>query len=186
MIKVEIGDRSYVVDVASSDEEKMEGLQNVEELPENKGLLFIYDYPETVDFWMKDTPVSLDIVFINEFYEVISVATGEPFSEEFITEDNVLYVLEVNANSGIKAGDDVDIEDVDESSTMQVLGPDGEVQMLLSGGERIFSRSNTKALVKLAKKAYKSQSEKDYKALGKRAFKYLDIQDSNDPEFVEK
>lgn len=186
MIKVEVGDRSYKVNIASTDEEKMEGLQNTDELSDGEGLLFIYDSPQTVDFWMKDTSIPLDIVFINDLYEVISVGHGEPFSEEFITEDNVLYVLEVNANSGIEPGDDVDIEELEDSDIMQVIGPDGDVQMVLEGGERIFSRSNTKALVKLAKKAYGSQNEKDYKALGKRAFKYLDIQDSNDPEYVEK
>jgi hypothetical protein len=45
--------------------------------------------------------------------------------------------------------------------------------MELEGGERIFSRKNTKVLIKYAKKAYKTKEDKDYKALGKRLFKFL-------------
>ena len=56
--------------------------------------------------------------------------------------------------------------------------------MELEGGERIFSRANTKTLIKFAKKAYSTQSDNDFKALGKRVFKFLDIQDNNEPEYV--
>lgn len=57
--------------------------------------------------------------------------------------------------------------------------------MELEGGERIFSRKNTKVLIKQAKKANNSKSDSDYKRLGKSMFKYLKIQDNNEPEFVE-
>ena len=68
---------------------------------------------------------------------------------------------------------------------MKVLAPDGSTQMELEGGERIFSRKNTKTLIKMAKRAYSSELDKDYKALGKKAFKYLHIQDTNTPEYVD-
>lgn len=186
MIKVEVGDKVYKVDLAITDAQKKEGLQYVSELPEDRGMLFVYDKPQDVGFWMQLTPVALDIVFIDEDMEVLAVEYGEPLSETMITHEDVKYVLEVNANSGIEAGDYVDIDEKEESNAMQVIGPNGEVQMELEGGERIFSRPNTKALVKLAKKAYETKDDKDYKALGKRVFKYLDKQDSNKPEFVEK
>ena len=67
---------------------------------------------------------------------------------------------------------------------MKVLAPDGSTQMELEGGERIFSRPNTVTLIKLAKKAYQSKQDKDYAKLGKKIFKYLDIQNSNSPEYV--
>lgn len=186
MIKVDIRNKSYIVDEAVTDEQKEKGLKEVSELAEDSGLLFVYDSPQTVSFWMEDTEVPLDIVFIDEDYEVISVQYGQPYNLTPIVENDVMYVLEVNADSGIKPGDDVDIEPIDETNSMQVIGPNGEVQMVIEGGERIFSRSNTKSLVKLAKKAYNSKSEKDYKALGKRVFKFLNIQDDNEPEYVEK
>lgn len=186
MIKVTINDRTYSVNVAETEEEKEQGLQNETELPQDSGLLFVYDKPQEVSFWMQDTLIPLDIVFIDEYEEVISVAHGNPLDPTPITEDGVSYVLEVNAESGIKAGDEVEIDETHEAKEMQVLAPDGSTQMTIEGGERIFSRKNTKALIKLAKKAQMSQEEKDFKALGKRVFKYIDTQESNSPEFVEK
>lgn len=187
MISIEIGDKKYKVKEAKTEEEKMKGLQDIESLPENEGMLFYYDSPQDVAYWMKDTKVPLDIVFINDDEEVISVKQGKPLSEGLIEEDNVLYVLEVNQGSGIQPGDELDIEDEEEEddNTMKVLASDGTIQMELEGGERIFSRKNTKVLIKFAKKAYKTKDDKDYKALGKRLFKYLHIQDTNEPEYVE-
>ena len=104
-LNIRIGTKDYKVTIARTDEEKQEGLQGVKKLPENEGMLFLFD-DEEVSFWMKDTKIPLDIIFINEELEVISVHNGIPESEEFITENNVTFVLEVNENSGIQKGDE--------------------------------------------------------------------------------
>lgn len=186
-MKIEIGDKEYNVEVARTEEEKIKGLQEKESLGENEGMLFIYDEPQELAFWMKDTAIPLDIVFIDEDGEVISVQQGQPYDETLLEEDGVMYVLEVNQNSGIQPGDELDIEedDDDKQPIMKVLAPDGSTQMELEGGERIFSRKNTKTLIKMAKRAYSSELDKDYKALGKKVFKYLHIQDTNTPEYVD-
>lgn len=186
-MKIEIGDKEYNVEVARTEEEKIKGLQEKESLGENEGMLFIYDEPQELAFWMKDTAIPLDIVFIDEDGEVISVQQGQPYDETLLEEDGVMYVLEVNQNSGIQPGDELDIEedDDDKQPVMKVLAPDGSTQMELEGGERIFSRKNTKTLIKMAKRAYSSELDKDYKALGKKVFKYLHIQDTNTPEYVD-
>ena len=184
-MRIEIGDKKYNVEVAQTDEEKTNGLQGKKELAEDEGMLFIYDEPQTVGFWMQDTDIPLDIIFIDEDFEVISVYKGQPHDETIAEEDDVQFVLEVNQGSGIKEGDELDIDDDDEVPTMKVIAPDGSTQMELNGGERIFSRKNTKILLNLAKKAYKSKSETDYRILGRKVFKFLDIQDSNNPEYVE-
>lgn len=186
-MKIEIGDKEYNVEVARTEEEKIKGLQKKESLGENEGMLFIYDEPQELAFWMKDTAIPLDIVFIDEDGEVISVQQGQPYDETLLEEDGVMYVLEVNQNSGIQPGDELDIEedDDDKQPVMKVLAPDGSTQMELEGGERIFSRKNTKTLIKMAKRAYSSELDKDYKALGKKVFKYLHIQDTNTPEYVD-
>lgn len=185
-IKIKIGSKPYEVKIAQTDEEKEKGLQGVNELPENEGMLFIFDEAEDVSFWMKDTSIPLDIVFIDDELNVISVYQGIPESEEFITEKNVTFVLEVNQNSGINIGDELEFSPDKEVSKdkMLVLDSEGNPQMELEGGERIFSRANTKTLIKFAKKAYSTQSDNDFKTLGKRVFKFLDIQDNNEPEYV--
>lgn len=136
---------------------------------------------------MKDTKVPLDIIFIDEDMIVLSVHQGVPLSDELITEQNVAYVLEVNKDSGIKKEDELEIspEKKVNSDKMHVLDADGNTQMELEGGERIFSRKNTKTLIKFAKKAAATQNDNDYKALGKRLFKFLQEQTDNSPEYVQ-
>ena len=166
-MKIEIGDKEYNVEVARTEEEKVKGLQEKESLGEDEGMLFVYDEPQEIAFWMKDTAIPLDIVFMDEDGEVISVKQGQPYDETLLEEDGVMYVLEVNQNSGIQPGDELDMEDDDDDKqpVMKVLAPDGSTQMELEGGERIFSRKNTKTLIKMAKRAYSSELDKDYNCL---------------------
>ena len=186
-MKVEINDKVYDVKVVTTSDEMSKGLQNVTELPEDEGMLFVFEEPQTVGFWMKDTEIPLDIIFIDEDLEVLSIYKGQPNNQDIVEEDNVKYVLELNINSGVSVGDEVELEDEDDNEIgkMIVLASNGETQMELEGGERIFSRKNTRVLIKQAKKADVSKSDSDYKRLGKSMFKYLKIQDGNDPEYVE-
>ena len=186
-VKIVIGGKQYIVHLAQTDLEKEKGLQGVTELPENQGMLFVFSEPDTQSFWMEDTQIPLDIIFINDDLEVFAVEQGEPNTQDAHQQDNVSYVLEVNQGSGIKVGDELEFspeKNIDKSK-MYVLGSDGNPQMELEGGERIFSRTNTKTLIKFAKKAYSTENDNDYMNLGKRLFKFLKTQDENKPEYVE-
>lgn len=189
MITIEIGNKVYKVQEARTDEEKEKGLQGIEELPEDEGMLFYFDPPQEVAMWMKNTLIPLDIIFLDEDMEVISVAKGEPNNEDLIIEQDVAYVLEVNQNSGIEEGDELDMEedqeDDNDSPVMRVLAQDGSSQMDLWGGERIFSRKNTVVLIRKAKKADLTKDDKDFKALGRYMFKCIKGQDERPPEYVD-
>lgn len=184
-MKITIGKKKYDVSLATTKEEKEKGLMNVKELPKDKGMLFDFsNNPGTISMWMKDTLIPLDIVFIDEDQEVISVQEGTPYDETLITENKVAYVLEVNKDSGIKKGDELDIDD-DSIPVMKVLAQDGSTQMELWGGERIVSRRETKILIKKAKKADLTKEDSDYKNLGRYIFKVIKGQDTRKPEYVE-
>lgn len=186
LVDITIGDKKYKVEIADTTEKQEKGLMGRESLPENQGMLFIYDEPQDLSYWMKNTLISLDIIFIDDDMEVVSVKQGQPMSEEPITEDDVQYVLEVNSNSGIEEGDQLVVEDSDDKEySMHVLFPDGSTQMNLKGGERIVSRRETKILIKKAKKAEASKTDRAYRALGRYIFKVLKRQDSREPEYVD-
>jgi uncharacterized membrane protein (UPF0127 family) len=192
MVSIEVNGKPYKVKVADTPELREKGLQKVKELPKDEGMLFIFEDPQDVGFWMKDTLIPLEIIFIDEYGEVKAIFKGEPESEEMHEANNIKYVLEVNINSGISVGDDVDLSEVEDDEEaevdevkMVILDANGEAQMELKGGERIFSRPNTKTLVKLAKRAYKSKSDKDYKMLGRKVFKFLETQNNKEEDYVE-
>ena len=182
MTTIHIGDKEYNVKEAHTEEEKRKGLQGVTELPKNEGMLFFFDEPQEVSIWMQNTLIPLDIIFINEDDEVIKVVQGVPNDETPIVVQDTLYVLEVNVNSGIKEGDELEIED--DGPIMKVLAQDGTSQMSLFGGERIFSRKNTVVLIRKAKKADKTKSENDLRALGRYMFKCIKGQDERPAEYV--
>ena len=185
-MKIKINNKEYTVEVAETEDQKEIGLQNTHYLPEDEGMLFVYDEPEDVGFWMEDTELPLDIIFINEDFEVISVAKGQPESKDIHEEKDVKFVLELNIDSGVSVGDELEfLEDEKPTNKMLVLDENGETQLELDGGERIFSRANTKTLLKMAARATKSQKESDFKALGRKVFQYLKDQDERGEEYIE-
>lgn len=190
MHTVEINGKEYKVKLLKTDEEQEKGLQGVKDLPKDEGALFVLDEPQEVSIWMKDTEIPLLIVFIDEDEEVIKVAKGTPMDETSIPCEGVKYILEVNADEAIKVGDEVDLEidEEDEPSKIKefvVLAEGGDIAMTFNGHAKIFSRPNTKTLIKFAKRAEDSKSDSSYETLGRKLFKFLEIQDSNQKETVE-
>lgn len=187
MVNITIGNRQYRVVEAKTDEEKRDGLQGVKELDKNEGMIFYFDPPQRVEFWMHNTEIPLDIIYINEDQEVIEVYQGKPNDDTLHSVEDVAYVVEVNQGSGVQEGDDLEFEDSEEDTKykMKVLAPDGSTQMNLEGGERIVSRKQTKILIKKAKKAKDSQSPNDFKSLGRYLFKIFKQQDTREPEYVQ-
>lgn len=186
MITITLGNKSFNVLEAKTEEEKRKGLMNITSLPKDAGMIFYWEEPQRVEMWMRDTKIPLDIIFINEDQEVVSVKQGKPDDDTLLSEDNIMYVVELNVNSGVQVGDDLEFDNDDDGPVMKVLAPDGSTQMELWGGERIVSRRETKILIKKAIKAYKSKEDKDYKTLGKYMFKVLHKQDNRKPEYVTK
>ena len=183
MKDIVLGNKIYKVKEAKTQEEHMKGLQGVKNLPQNEGMIFYFDPPQRVEFWMRDTLIPLDIIYINEDQEVVDVYKGQPNDDTLHSVEDVAYVVELNQNSGVKVGDTLEFNK-DKDYVMKVLAPDGSTQMYLKGGERIFSRRSTKVILKKAKKALLSQADKDFKALGKYVFQELNRQDNRKPEYV--
>lgn len=87
------------VAVADSDEKRTYGLMNLAKLPENKAMIFIFAMPQKVSFWMKNTKISLDMIFINSDNKIVEIyENAKPFSlESIVSKFEVTKVLELNA-----------------------------------------------------------------------------------------
>ena len=138
---------------------------------------------------MKDCDLTLSIIFLDEKKTVISNQKGLPNTEDFISEDNAKYVLEVNYTEDIKPGDkavfNLGEEFEMDPEKLYILGEDGTPQGEVGSGSRIFSRKSTAVMIRKAKKADESKSDVDYKDLGRYVFGELDRQEKRDPEYVE-
>lgn len=97
--------------LARSPEEHAKGLMFVKHLPENKGMLFVFDENQPQAFWMKNTLIDLDMVFLDDKKQVTSVEAEVPHSYTYTPEHEVAraygygkYVLELSAKTAAKHG----------------------------------------------------------------------------------
>jgi len=107
------GEHVFEVEIASTPEEKAMGLMFRTSLAGNAGMLFPYSPPQEATMWMRNTYISLDMVFIRADGIVHRVEPRtEPFSERVIaSRGDVAAVLELKAGTaerlGLKPGDRV-------------------------------------------------------------------------------
>jgi uncharacterized protein len=113
---------SFTVEIADTDELRSRGLMFRESLPQFSGMLFIYDAPTSANFWMRNTPLPLDMLFIDETGVVTRIGReAVPFSEEIVPGgDGVLMVLEIN-------GGTADLLGLSEGAQMQYPGLDQSI-----------------------------------------------------------
>lgn len=94
------GDTISTIEAAVADEEqeRNEGLMGVRDLPGDKGMLFVFDDNQPRSFWMANTPLPLDIIFVNADKEIVRIHhSTQPFTEKsFPSGDPAKYVIETN------------------------------------------------------------------------------------------
>lgn len=106
------------VEVANDDRTRARGLMDREKLDENAGMLFLFPDSEDHNFWMKNTLIPLDMIFIGDDGRVVGiVAEARPRTLELRSVgEKSRYVLEVNGGyclkRGIRKGDRVRFVDV--------------------------------------------------------------------------
>ncbi len=104
------------IEVADNAEEIKQGLMFRQNMDEGKGMLFIFPNMQPRGFWMKNTLIPLDIIYVDANKKIVSIQKNTtPLSEKNLPSDSdAQYVIEVNAGFadryGLKAGDIVDFQ----------------------------------------------------------------------------
>ncbi len=99
------GRRSFSVEIARDPAERSSGLMFRQTMPDDRGMLFVFERTQAVGFWMKNTPMPLDLIFIGEDGRIRAVRQGEPRSEAVISpEQPVRFVLELKAGTAARNG----------------------------------------------------------------------------------
>ncbi len=99
-ILLQIKDAALWVEVTDTPAKREKGLSGRTSLQENEAMLFVFPEPQKAAMWMKDMNFAIDIIWLNEQKEVVSIAenaTPESFPEVFYPSQVALYALETNA-----------------------------------------------------------------------------------------
>ncbi|NQU97931.1 DUF192 domain-containing protein [Candidatus Woesearchaeota archaeon] len=98
--EVVLGDVRVEVEIADSYEKVMFGLMEREKLGKKEGMLFIFTDEEPRTFWMKNTLIPLDIIFINSSLDIVKIQHAVPCKTEtcpiYPSGKPAKFVLEVN------------------------------------------------------------------------------------------
>jgi len=102
------------LEIADNDYERQLGLMNRKEMKENEGMLFIFPVQQLQSFWMRNTLISLDIMFVNDQKKIVTIHKSTKILSEtsYPSSRPALYVVEVLAGftdrHNIQVGDKID------------------------------------------------------------------------------
>ncbi len=107
---VKIREAVFYVEIADDDAERGKGLSGRESLPEDRGMLFVFENPGRYSFWMYEMRFALDIIWIDEDGRVVHIeenlqpCTPNQVCSSYTPSADAKYVLEVNAGLAKKHG----------------------------------------------------------------------------------
>ena len=140
------GVRPFAIELAVTDEERATGLMNRKEVPEGRGMLFDFKREQMVSMWMKNTLVSLDMIFIGDDGRIARIAENTEVKSERIISSGVPVraVLEVVAGTAREARDRTGrpgrLSDLQRA--LAGLAPGGCRRACLAGGRRSVYRKS--------------------------------------------
>lgn len=105
VVSTRSGERVFQIEIADKPAERAAGLMFRKNMPDDRGMLFVFEQTQALAFWMKNTPMPLDLVFIGPDGRVKAILPGEPYSEAAISPgEPALYVLELKSGTAVKLG----------------------------------------------------------------------------------
>lgn len=119
-INIQINNNSYNLEIAKTISQKSKGLSQRNNLCQNCGMIFVFPTDSIWPFWMKDTFIPLDIIWINKENKIVSIQTAQPEynvsqSQLKIYKNDIpaKFVIEINANQAqqlnLKVGDYINL-----------------------------------------------------------------------------
>jgi uncharacterized membrane protein (UPF0127 family) len=109
-IDVKLKDKPFTLEIADTDEKRMQGLMYRKSMPADRGMLFVFQRSGRYEFWMKNTEIPLDAIFLDDTGKVVGIFALKPRDEKSVGPDKASkFVIEINAGkaqeAGLKVGD---------------------------------------------------------------------------------
>ena len=110
-IPIKFGENTLWAEVADQEPEREKGLMFRREMGADDGMIFVFERPHVMSFWMRNTPLPLSIAFLDENRKVINIRQMAPYDDRHYhySDGPALYAVEAHQGwfekRGIKAGD---------------------------------------------------------------------------------
>ncbi len=115
LYEIDIKGEKLFLEVSDTPEKTQRGLMNRQSMPENQGMIFIFNPPDHLVFWMKNTYIPLDIAFIDSGGKILNIEQMKPLdtSVRYYSQGKAKYAIEVNKGyfekRNVKAGDSISL-----------------------------------------------------------------------------
>jgi len=98
VVQLKIADSSLFAEIADTPQTSENGLMYRDSLPEDHGMLFVFEKPKTVSFWMRNTKIPLSIAYIDSAGKILEIESLKPLDETPVASASgqVAFALEVN------------------------------------------------------------------------------------------
>ena len=113
-IDMEVGSKTYTLEIANTDATRQRGLMERDAMPADHGMIFVFPEERDLGFWMKNTRIPLDIIYLDTGGQVVSVHQMKPYDRTNVPSAGpAKYAIELNLGqvktTGVKAGDVLNI-----------------------------------------------------------------------------
>lgn len=109
-IAVQLNGHRFLLEVADTVASRQRGLMFRRTVPQDGGMLFIFDQSDVLTFWMRNTYVPLDVLFLDDAHKILSIKQMQPLDETIVSSElPARYAIELNqgtaASLNLKIGD---------------------------------------------------------------------------------
>ncbi len=104
-IQLPMGQKTFTLEVADNDRDRKYGLMRRDSMPADHGMIFVFDREDRLAFYMRNTHIPLDIVYLDSKGTIVSIKQMKPFDENTTPSDGpAQYAIELNKDIAAAAG----------------------------------------------------------------------------------
>lgn len=112
--RMKIGNETFTLEIANTAATRRHGLMKRDSMPADHGMIFVFDRPQRLSFWMENTRIPLDILYLDENGQVVSIHQMKPYDRTGVDSARpAKYAIELNvgraAQVGARVGDVLEI-----------------------------------------------------------------------------
>lgn len=103
-VELRIGDELFTCEIAADESSRRKGLMFRNHLPENRGMIFVFNREQVLRFWMKNTYIPLDILYLDSAGKIVAIRQMKPLDTNGVSSKSpARYAVELNAGAAERA-----------------------------------------------------------------------------------